>query len=245
MLRRFLPLAFCFAALISSALAQAPATPTPAATPAPPPPNLQWHDVTKWGVEGRAWPDDPRQRWFQRLPDSAKGKVTDPVWSLSQDSTGMAVRFKTDATTIWTHYVLRTDRLAMPHMPATGASGVDLYARDEKGRWRWVNCTKPDKKEMKVALINGMAPGTREYLAYLPLFNGPDTIEIGVPEGATFEELAPRSTPPIVFYGTSITHGACASRPGMVHTAILGRHLDWPVINLGFSGNGKMDATGR
>ena len=46
---------------------------------------------------------------------------------------------------------------------------------------------------------------------------------------------------PILFYGTSITHGACASRPGMVHTAILGRHLDRPVINLGFSGNGRME----
>ena len=51
---------------------------------------------------------------------------------------------------------------------------------------------------------------------------------------------------PIVFYGTSITQGGCASRPGMVHTAILGRRLEWPVINLGFSGNGRMeDAVGE
>ena len=64
---------------------------------------------------------------------------------------------------------------------------------------------------------------------------------LGVSKGAKFEGLAPREKP-IVFYGTSITHGACASRPGMVHTAILGRHLDRPVINLGFSGNGRMDA---
>jgi hypothetical protein len=60
-------------------------------------------------------------------------------------------------------------------------------------------------------------------------------------EKAKFEELAPRKEKPIVFYGTSITHGASASRPGMVHTAILGRHLEKPVVNLGFSGNGKMD----
>jgi hypothetical protein len=61
-----------------------------------------------------------------------------------------------------------------------------------------------------------------------------------VPKGSAFEGLAPR-TKPIVFYGTSITHGACASRPGMVHTAILGRRFDMPVVNLGFSGNGRMD----
>ncbi|MFO0801660.1 MAG: SGNH/GDSL hydrolase family protein [Gemmataceae bacterium] len=46
---------------------------------------------------------------------------------------------------------------------------------------------------------------------------------------------------PVVFYGTSITQGGCASRPGMVHTAILGRRFDVPVINLGFSGSGTLD----
>jgi lysophospholipase L1-like esterase len=221
-------------------LAQTPgATPAPA-TPAPP--KLDWHDVTQWGVEGRAWNDSPRKRWFQRLPDAAEGKVTPNVWGLSQDSAGMMVRFKTDATAIWAHFLLRSDKLAMPHMPATGASGVDLYARDDQGKWRWVNVTKTDKKEMKLAMASELAPGLREYAAYLPLFNGPEALSIGVPTGAKFEGLTPRVGKSIVFYGTSITHGACASRPGMVHTAIIGRHLDTPVINLGFSGNGRMDA---
>src|SRR6185436_9019207 len=65
---------------------------------------------------------------------------------------------------------------------------------------------------------------------------------LGVPPGAKFEPLAPRTDKPIVFYGTSITHGASASRPGMAHPAILGRRFERPVINLGFSGNGRMDA---
>ena len=76
----------------------------------------------------------------------------------------------------------------------------------------------------------------------LPLYNGVEALSLGVPVGAKFEPIAPRTAKPIVFYGTSITHGASASRPGMVHTAILGRRLDLPVINLGFSGNGRMDA---
>jgi hypothetical protein len=220
--------------------AQTPAIPAPKATPTPPP--LDWHDVTEWGVEGRAWTDLPRKRWFQRLPDEAQGKVTDPVWNLSQDSTGMAVRFKTDASTIWVRYNLSKTSLALAHMPATGASGVDLYARDPHGKWRWVNVAKTDKKEMETAIAAGLAPGTREYLAYLPLFNGVESFAIGVPEGVIFDALAPRPAKPIVFYGTSITHGIAASRPGMVHTAILGRRFDRPVINLGFSGNGRMDA---
>ena len=68
--------------------------------------------------------------------------------------------------------------------------------------------------------------------------------EVGLPKGAALKQADPRPADrraPIVFYGTSITQGGCASRPGMVHTAILGRAFDRPVINLGFSGNGTLD----
>lgn len=204
--------------------------------------DLVWHDVTAWGVEGRILPDQKRLRWFDRLPASAEGKVTSAVWNLSRDSAGMMVRFKTDTTAISVHYKLSKSNLGMPHMPATGVSGVDLYARDEKdGKWKWVMVTKPATQEVKAEIIKGLAPGYREYAAYLPLYNGVESLSIGVAKGSKFEGLAPRTEKPVVFYGTSITHGACASRPGMVHTAILGRRLDRPVINLGFSGNGRMD----
>jgi len=202
---------------------------------------LAWHDVTQWGVEGRAWGDAPRTRWFDRLPAAAQQTVTPAVWNLSRDSAGMVVRFRTNATAIHVHYRLMKDRLGMPHMPATGVSGVDLYARDDQGRWRWVQVTRPDKQELQVEIIRDLAPGEREYAAYLPLYNGVEFLRIGVPPGSKFEGLAPRARP-VVFYGTSITHGACASRPGIVHPAILGRRLDVPVVNLGFSGNGRMDA---
>ena len=203
--------------------------------------NVDWHDVTQWGVEGRAWPEMERLRWFDRFPAAAQKTVTSAVWNLSRDSTGMMVRFKTDATAIHVHYKVVKTALGMPHMPATGVSGVDLYARDDAGKWRWVQVTRPATQEIKAEIIKDLAPGFREYAAYLPLYNGVEFLHIGVTKGARFEGLAPRSEKPIVFYGTSITHGACASRPGMVHTAILGRRFDTPVINLGFSGNGRMD----
>jgi hypothetical protein len=206
-----------------------------------PEPELSWHDVTEWGIEGRAWEDEPRTRWFDRLPASAETQVREAVWNLSRDSAGMMVRFETDATEIWVDYKLLDANLAMPHMPATGVSGIDLYARDETGTWRWVMVTKPDSQEIRTSIIKGLHPGKREYAAYLPLYNGVDHLKIGIPKGASFKGLAPRKAKPIVFYGTSITHGACASRPGMVHTAILGRRLDQPVLNIGFSGNGRME----
>src|ERR1017187_7975974 len=79
----------------------------------------------------------------------------------------------------------------------------------------------------------------REYLLYLPLYNGVEEVKIGVPPEAKFESALPRPAglKPIVFYGTSIVQGGCASRPGMAYPAILGRRLDRPQINLGFSGN--------
>jgi lysophospholipase L1-like esterase len=101
--------------------------------------------------------------------------------------------------------------------------------------------TKPEKKEVRQMIISDLAPGLREYAVYLPLYNGVESLELGVKPGSKFEGETPRTEKPIVFYGTSITHGASASRPGMTHPAIIGRHLDRPVINLGFSGNGKMD----
>lgn len=203
--------------------------------------NLVWHDVKTWGVEGRILPDQERLRWFDRFPASAEKTVTSNVWNLSRDSAGMVARFKTDATAIHVHYKLLKNKLDMPHMPATGVSGVDLYARDTDGKWKWVQVTKPASQEVKAEIIKGLAPGTREYAIYFPLYNGVDSLSIGVPPESNFEGLTPRDKP-ILFYGTSITHGACASRPGMVHTAILGRRLDMPVVNLGFSGNGKMDS---
>ncbi|MDE2681861.1 MAG: SGNH/GDSL hydrolase family protein [Verrucomicrobiota bacterium] len=203
---------------------------------------VNWHDVTKWGVEGRGWGDQERKKWFDRFPAKADGKVTPSVWGLSRHSAGMMVRFKTDADAIHAKWKVTSPRLGMPHMPPSGVSGLDLYARDSKGKWRWAAATRPSKQEMQATLLRGIKPGIREYAVYLPLYNGTESLAIGVVAGAKFERLAPRKAKPLIFYGTSITHGACASRPGMTHPAILGRRLDMPVINIGFSGNGKMHA---
>ncbi len=201
----------------------------------------QWFDVTLWGVEGRAWGDQPRQRYFDRLPAKAEGVVRGAVWNLSRHSSGMLVRFRTDSSTILVDYSLLSSSLAMPHMPATGVSGVDLYGQVEDQSYRWVNVTKPSSQQVKGTLVSGLPTTMRTYQLYLPLYNGVETLSIGVPSGAQFEPLAPRTTKPLLFYGTSIMHGACASRPGMAIPALVGRWLDRPTINLGFSGNGKMD----
>jgi len=123
----------------------------------------------------------------------------------------------------------------------TGVSGLDVYAKDG-GAWRFVGGARPTQSPTNDAeVITGMAAVSREFLVYLPLYNGVSQLEIGVPEEAAFRFEPRASSRPLVVYGTSITQGCCASRPGMVYTAILGRRLGVPVINLGFSGNGKAE----
>ena len=93
-----------------------------------------WHEATEFEIEGQGWTDT--QAPYDRLPARAKGSVPDSVWGLGKDSAGLCVRFQTSARTVSVRWELNSENLAMPHMPATGVSGVDLYARDASGKWR-------------------------------------------------------------------------------------------------------------
>lgn len=225
--------------LVLALLAASPGSPRAEEKADAPADTTRWHDISEWAIEGQGWlPADLKSR-YDRLPAKAEKIVRPAVWNLSRDSAGIAFRFNTDATTLKIRYTVGDKGLAMAHMPATGVSGVDLYAHDD-GVWKWVDVTRPKSLET-THVIKDIDPGKRSYMGYLPLYNSTVKLEIGVPEGAVLEPVAPRTEKPIVFYGTSITHGACASRPGLCHPAILGRRLDRPVINLGFSGNGEME----
>jgi len=203
------------------------------------PRDLRWPDVAHWQIEGPAF--RARKAPFDRLPAAAEGVVRKEVWELSRHSAGMAVRFATDAAELHVRYRLARGEIAMSHMPATGVSGADLYCRPAPGRpLRWVAVTRPAKQDVESRLVSGLPAATREWLLYLPLYNGVDKLELGVPAGGEVKPLAPTGRP-IAVYGTSIAHGACASRPGMAWTAIVGRQLEREVINLGFSGNGRME----
>jgi len=201
---------------------------------------LHWVNCETLTIEGKGFSDT--ESFYDRLPGRAKEMVDQKVWTLSQHSAGIAVRFVTPASSISVRWKLRNSSLAMAHMPATGKSGVDLYIKRD-GQWRWIGAGKHMKFPVSEALLAKIPPeGTdtvNEFLLYLPLYNGVEKVEIGVPSGTGVSAAPPRGKP-IVFYGTSITQGGCASRAGMAFPAILGRWLDRPVINLGFSGNGQM-----
>jgi len=210
---------------------QEPEQPEPAA--------LLWRDVRELRLEGQGWTDTTAP--FDRLPARAAELVRPVVWDLSRQSAGLCARFVSDSPHVMVRWTLTSDRLALPHMPATGVSGLDLYARVEDGL-RWVGTARPRHFPTNVDILaDRLDEGRREYALYLPLYNGVRSVELGVPPGCELEPAPARAERPVVFYGTSITQGGSASRPGMAHTAILGRWLERPVINLGFSGSGTMD----
>lgn len=199
---------------------------------------LLWYDARLLTIEGQGWTDTEDS--YDRLPADAKDTVPKAVWSLGKSSAGLCVRFSTDSAKIAARWTVSSPNLAMPHMPATGMSGLDLYVR-QNGQWRWTGAGRPTAQTTTGTLVEGVPPGEHEYLLYLPLYNGTKSLEIGIAAESTLTNPGPRRQKPICFYGTSILQGGCASRPGMAHVAILGRKLDVPTINLGFSGSGKME----
>ncbi len=175
-----------------------------------------------------------------RLPSRLQGQVRGAVWNLGQNAAGVYVDFRTDADTIVVRYAV-SGGLNMPHMPTTGVSGVDLYLK-EANTWRWAYGSYQFKDTIQYTFSNIGNNKAGIYRLYLPLYNTVKWLEIGVEKSQQFSFLGNQGkTAPIVVYGTSIAQGACVSRPGMAWTNIVGRSMDKEVINLAFSGNGRLE----
>lgn len=194
-----------------------------------------YHWYTPAWIEGQGFPVAGK---YDRLPARAEKTVPPKVWSLSRMSAGLSLRFRTSAPDIMVRYVV-SGKQEMPHMPATGASGVDLYSIDPNGEWKW-SAGKYSFGDTITYRFSGMSKDVGEYRLYLPLYNTVQWLEIGT-KADSIHFLPLRLEQPIVIYGTSIAQGACASRPGLAWANQLERIMDRPLINLGFAGNGKLD----
>jgi lysophospholipase L1-like esterase len=204
---------------------------------------LNWLPVAspKIDIAGLPWFQE-NGREFWRLPLRSKDAFPKEVWNLSLDPTGGRIRFRTDSSTV-------ALRLEWPRPPGMrnmhffGQSGVDLYV----GNTYWGTAV-PDKdatpgKVYEHIYFRGQRRAMREITIYLALYSPVKVLEIGLDKNAALETATPFAiAKPVVFYGTSITQGGCASRPGMSYQAILGRKLNLNHVNLGFSGNGKGEA---
>ena len=206
-------------------------------------PKYLYYDAASFPIYGKAI--ENTSATYERLPASLEGVIRQPVWDLAHHSAGISVRFRSDSPSIrlrWVSFGLHT----MNHMTDTGTRGLDLYTQDPvDGHWRFARSARPVKDTLNdQKVISNMEPRMREYIVYLSLYEGVKKLEIGVEEGSVIEGPAidsPRKGSPIVMYGTSILQGGCANRPGMAFTNIISRELDREVVNLGFSGNARLD----
>lgn len=181
---------------------------------------------------------------FTRLPKQLSDPLRDGLRYVVENSAGIAVRFATNSTAIGVKYEL-TNNFHMNHMADTGTKGTDLYTRHDDGTWHFVATSIPGKgPENNKKYVDNLDGKMHEYTIYLPLYDGIKWLEIGVDSTAVITKPqvnSPRRDKKVVMYGTSITQGGCASRTGMVASSILQRDLDIECINLGFSGQGRMD----
>lgn len=175
------------------------------------------------------------QTRYERLPARLEGKTRPPVWSLSKNCSGLALRFRTDSHIIVAKWEV-TEDVVMNHFAPSGIKGLDLYCL-KNGKWQFVNIARPEKKITTAIIIDHMEGNDMEYMLYLPLYDGLVNLEIGVESKAVISNPqvdSPHKEKPVVFYGTSITQGGCASRAGMSYPNQLSRMLNRQIINLGF-----------
>ncbi len=198
-----------------------------------------YYEASKFKIIGQL----PNTESYNRLPLNSKNKVRKPVWNLSKNSAGISIRFSSNSSTIKIRWKLKHNNTPS-NMTPIAAKGLDLYTYNDN-KWQFVGAAKPTDTFNETTIIQDMDTiMNREYLLNLPLYNGVDLLEIGINKNASIRKPAQKiinTTHPIIFYGTSITQGASASRPGLTYAALLERHFNKEVINLGFSGHGRFE----
>lgn len=169
-----------------------------------------------------------------RLPSRLKDKFRPAVWNLAQNPSGARIRFRTDSTTLGLE-AANPHFSNMHHMASVGENGFDLYVDRQYRGSAWPDATGKITRQWQVGRERKM----REITLYLPLYKAVTIQALDFDADARLEEAAPYAiSKPIVYYGSSITQGGCASNPGGSCQAILERKLDADFVNLGFSGNG-------
>ena|GEM_PF-267228 len=200
---------------------------------------LEFFDAKTFDVNGKGFDDNT----YFRLPEKYRDKVRPEVWDLSRHSSGISIRFSTNSKKISVKWKTGNE-VHYPHGAETMVKGVDLYCYDNN-KWYYAGVGKPYSDVYNESvLIDGMDGSSKEFILYLPMYETVDSVFIGVSKGSAItkpKKALFQARGPVVFYGTSITQGASAMRPGMAYSNILSRSLNIETINLGFSGNGKME----
>ena len=216
------------------------------------------------GLDGAAWldptekpfrlygilPPDGEHDYYHRMPQRIADSVNEGVSILNHHTAGGRIRFVTDSPYV---AIVTRQSFVEPRtitMPKSATVGFDLYASENGGADLYRGTFIPPELgceegfESVVGFWNGSVK--RLVTVNMPLYGGVNSVYIGLREDSLIEEAPDYGTEqPIVYYGSSITQGGNASRPGNSYQAILTRELDWHHINMGFSGSARAEETMR
>lgn len=199
--------------------------------------DITWFDVRQAPFSLFGIQYDEGQGCFVRLPQAVADAVSPGVSWLNRHTAGGRVCFQTDSPLIAIEAQLDYPGI-MPHMPLAGQSGFDLYRNSGEGDRYLATFMPPPAWQDSYGASARTGGGPAAYTVHFPLYNGVKALYIAIQKGASLAAAHPYvDAPPIVFYGSSITQGGCASRPGNSYEAILSRRLHRDHVNLGFSGS--------
>lgn len=206
--------------------------------------DTEFYDITKAPFEifGVMIPDEADDK-FRRMPREVAESVSEGVAALHSNTAGGRIRFRTDSPYI-TIMVEMPEVCRFPHMPLTGTTGFDAYRTDGREQIYVGTFVPPNESERGyTAKIGGGFIGEGDYIINMPLYNDVSKVYIGIKKGAKLSQSISKyiNEPPIVYYGSSITQGGCASRPGNCYQSIISRRLNRDYINLGFSGSAQAE----
>ena len=202
--------------------------------------NIQWHDAADLTIIGKPI---PTSKPFTRI-DGEVYKFNDKtIDQYAGYSTGLAIVFETDSPIIKARWTTGEGN-ASQNMTAICCKGLDLYIMKD-GEWVFAGVGTPSMKKSpyskhECTIVSDMAEGEKKCLLYLPLFDSVESLEIGVQEGSAVKPMDNPFRHNIIVHGSSITHGASASRPGMTYPARFERANGLYTCNLGFSGSCKL-----
>ena len=202
--------------------------------------NIDWYspDEAPFRLLGFKWFE--KDGIYRRLPVDSPHKLSPKVEILANATSGGQIHFKTDSPRVLVKVKLPNNN-PLYHMTQVAKIGFDVYTGPPGDkRFMGVSRFHYDTLEYVAQLTRNPIDGISEFTINFPLYNGVDEILIGLEADSRILPPSPLvSNKPIVIYGTSITHGSSASRPGMSYPNILSRMLNMEVVNLGFSGAGR------
>ena len=175
---------------------------------------------------------------FSRIPRERAQIISERTVDLNGSTAGGRVRFRTDSKRIVLRALMRP-KYTFPHMTFLGTSCFDVYEKSD-GEYRFCGnfMSEPGRPELFESELVFNEKKTRDLMIELPLYDGVDELYVGVEEGAKLERSpAYRREVPVLFYGSSITQGGCASRPGNCYEAKISRRFDCDYLNFGFAGS--------